>query len=151
MTAGCLSTSPNSDPGTIPIAANLHRHAIMQSQGVFRQLSAMQHVHSPAVRTPLLVRGCVREQPLCRPARRQFPRRGQLHTVRVAALDEPAIETENSASSSGTPAAAAEDQEPKYGMDETSAEVLYQKFRELVEAGEFVYKPGDVVTGRVER
>ncbi len=36
-------------------------------------------------------------------------------------------------------------------MDDTSAEVLYQRFKSLIDSGNFVFKAGDTVTGRVER
>lgn len=78
------------------------------------------------------------------PARRSFSRRGQLHTVRVAALEEPAVEMPLPSTSETS------ETEEKFGMDDTSAEVLYQRFKSLIDSGNFVFKAGDTVTGRVE-
>lgn len=78
-------------------------------------------------------------------ARRSFCRRGQLHTVRVAALEEPAVETPLPSTSENS------DAQEKYGMDDTSTEVLYQRFRSLIDRGNFIFKAGDTVRGRVER
>lgn len=49
------------------------------------------------------------------------------------------------------PAENGESDEKKYGMDDTSSEVLYQRFKDLIDRGNFAFKAGDIVKGRVER
>jgi hypothetical protein len=51
---------------------------------------------------------------------------------------------------SETPADQGETEE-KYGMDDTSSEVLYERFKTLIERSNVNFKAGDIVRGRVER
>lgn len=107
-------------------------------------------VQGQTCRPSCIVRTALPEHVVGRPARRSFPRRGQLHTVQVAALEEPSVDTPV-ATTSEIPAESGESDEKKYGMDDTSSEVLYQRFKDLIDRGKFAFKAGDIVKGRVER